>query len=424
MRSSRSCARARAGHDVAQPAQQAAGRGDMPGAVRRLPGRRAARRCPTTSLIRRPGPPPSAVAGDGRPRARAAIAPAPGRPARRGSRRSLCSRVTMPTLCPAISEPRLDIAVDDRAAQRAGPEMLDLELRVLLRQLAAVEALDDLALHRRGSARVAGIGERAHRDHRKARIELHRRHRVARRGADEGPLEMRMRDRFVGADKARAELHARPRPSRDRRGSPRRGRCRRRRTPAPRVRCGRISCASTAVETGPIWPPASLPSMTIASAPHAHQLLGQHQRRREAQRRARRRRLMRAIAAPGGMPPASTTWPTRCASADIDQLQELRVHGDEIDAERAVGQRARSRRSRRRADRATSTPRGDHAEAAGIGDRGDEVALRHPGHRAAHDRELGAEEGAAARPQPVEHGARLVAGRRDGAIARRSDRWR
>ena len=33
------------------------------------------------------------------------------------------------------------------------------------------------------------------------------------------------------------------------------------------VRCGSTSCANTAVETGPIWPPASLPSMTIASAP-------------------------------------------------------------------------------------------------------------------------------------------------------------
>ena len=55
----------------------------------------------------------------------------------------------MPTLCPAISEPAFDVAVDHRAAQRPGPEMLDLELRLLLRQLAAVEPVDHLALHSR-----------------------------------------------------------------------------------------------------------------------------------------------------------------------------------------------------------------------------------------------------------------------------------
>ncbi len=101
----------------------------------------------------------------------------------------------------------LDIAVDHRAAQRPRPEMLDLELRVLLRNLAADEAVDHVALQRQEGAR-AGIGEGAHRDHREARIELRRGHRIARAGADEGLLEARMRDRFMGADKARAELHA------------------------------------------------------------------------------------------------------------------------------------------------------------------------------------------------------------------------
>jgi hypothetical protein len=36
------------------------------------------------------------------------------------------------------------------------------------------------------------------------------------------------------------------------------------------------------VLTGPIWPPASIPSITSASTPGADQLLGQAQRRREA----------------------------------------------------------------------------------------------------------------------------------------------
>src|SRR5438093_4338026 len=55
-----------------------------------------------------------------------------------------------------------DIAVDDRAAQRPGPEMLDLELRILLRQLAAGEPIDDLALH---GAEALGrrVGQRAYR---------------------------------------------------------------------------------------------------------------------------------------------------------------------------------------------------------------------------------------------------------------------
>src|SRR5437879_4074291 len=101
-----------------------------------------------------------------------------------------------------------DIAVDDSLAQGTGPEMLDLELRVLLRQLTAVEAVDDLPLYR-AEALGRGVGEGAHRDYRKPRIELGRRHRVARRGANKGALEMRVGDRFVGADKAGAELDAR-----------------------------------------------------------------------------------------------------------------------------------------------------------------------------------------------------------------------
>ena len=45
---------------------------------------------------------------------------------------------------------------------------------------------------------------------------------------------------------------------------------------------------------------------------------------------------------------------------------------------------------------------GDHAEAAGVGDGGDEVPLADPAHRAAHHGDLAAEEARAARPQPVE----------------------
>src|SRR6185437_2501378 len=117
-----------------------------------------------------------------------------------------CSRVTMPTLCPAMTEPFS--TSPSTTAQRARPEMLDLELRLLLRQLAAPEALENLPLQLEKAPRSL-VGERAHRDHRKARVELHRWHRIACDGANEGLLEARMGDRFMGADKARAELYAR-----------------------------------------------------------------------------------------------------------------------------------------------------------------------------------------------------------------------
>ncbi len=86
--------------------------------------------------------------------------------------------------------------------------MLDLKLRVLLRHLATIDALDQHAL-RLEEALGHLIGERAHRDDRKARIELHRRYRVAGAGTNESLLEMRVRDRFIGADEPRAELHPR-----------------------------------------------------------------------------------------------------------------------------------------------------------------------------------------------------------------------
>src|SRR5271165_1353599 len=73
--------------------------------------------------------------------------------------------------------------------------------------------------------------------------------------------------------------------------------------------CGRISCASTVRLTGPIWPPASEPSITNASAPE--------RTRRLASTRAGVKAISFAppsftarTALPGGMPPASTMWPT------------------------------------------------------------------------------------------------------------------
>ena len=82
--------RARAGHGVAQPAQQAAGAGGRRARLHQLPARERPPSCGGTLAV------PVA-------RERARRPPAP--PARRGSRAVDCSRVTMPTLWPAITEP-------------------------------------------------------------------------------------------------------------------------------------------------------------------------------------------------------------------------------------------------------------------------------------------------------------------------------
>ena len=77
--------------------------------------------------------------------------------------------------------------------------------------------------------------------------------------------------------------------------------------------------------------------------------------------------------------------------ADVDQLGQLWVHGDEVDAEGAVGaglglgdlgvEQFGAHRAAR-----------DYSEPAGVGDGRDQVALGDPAHRAAHDRDLAAEE--------------------------------
>jgi hypothetical protein len=77
--------------------------------------------------------------------------------------------------------------------------------------------------------------------------------------------------------------------------------------------------------------------------------------------------------------------------ADFDQVEELRVHRDQIDAERLVGERLGPGDLRIEL-LGVHRAAGDHAEAAGVGDCGDEVALGHPGHGAAEDGDLAAQE--------------------------------
>ena len=76
-----------------------------------------------------------------------------------------------------------------------------------MREFTPRASVNDAALHR-DKPLGCRIGERAHRDHRKARIELNRSDRVARRGPDEGLFEARVSDRFTRANKAGSELDA------------------------------------------------------------------------------------------------------------------------------------------------------------------------------------------------------------------------
>ena len=73
---------------------------------------------------------------------------------------------------------------------------------------------------------------------------------------------------------------------------------------------GSISCASTEVLTGPICPPASMPSITRASTPERISFLASVSAGAK-QISLAPDPLILSIEPVGGSPPASTTWPTR-----------------------------------------------------------------------------------------------------------------
>jgi hypothetical protein len=101
----------------------------------------------------------------------------------------------------------LDIAIDHRAAQGAGPEMFDVQLRIFLAQFARQEPLNGLPLVIQEQF-AALVDQATHRDHRKPLVKLDRGQRIARIGADECLLETRVRNRFRGGGEPRAKLHA------------------------------------------------------------------------------------------------------------------------------------------------------------------------------------------------------------------------
>ena len=231
---------------------------------------------------------------------------------------ALCSRVTMPTLWPGHQRAVLDIAVDHRAAQRAGPEMLDLELRLLVRHLAAIEAVDHRALGL-AEAPVAALASARTGITGNSRVELHRRHRVARCGADKGRLKRGWAVDSVGADEPGADLHARRRPFADRPASPRHGRCRRRRTPAPRSDAAGSPVPGRRSRPVRYGRRPRMPSMTIASAPVRTSLLAIAKAGAKQMTRAPPR-FRRRIAAARRHAAGEHDMARRGAEADLDQL--------------------------------------------------------------------------------------------------------
>ena len=129
------------------------------------------------------------------------------RPARRGFRAVLCSRVTKPTLCPAISEPP-SISPSITARRSAPAQKCSISSCASFcdsspranRSMTSRCTARNRSVAGLASARTGITGKRG--------SSCDRSDRVARRGADEGLLEARMGDRFAGADKAGAELHA------------------------------------------------------------------------------------------------------------------------------------------------------------------------------------------------------------------------
>src|SRR5690606_35423698 len=101
----------------------------------------------------------------------------------------------------------IDVTLDHRAAQRARPEMLDLELCGLCVQLPGLHPGEHLVLKLHEAAR-ARILQRTDRNDRKARIHLDGRYGVARLATDKRLFEARVGNRFPGTYESRPELAA------------------------------------------------------------------------------------------------------------------------------------------------------------------------------------------------------------------------
>jgi hypothetical protein len=90
------------------------------------------------------------------------------------------------------------------------------------------------------------------------------------------------------------------------------------------------------VETGPIWPPASLPSITSASAPERNSFFASDG---GAKTMTLAPKALIASTLPLGDAAGQHDMAHAMLFTHRDQIEQQRVHGDQVDAERLGGER-------------------------------------------------------------------------------------
>ena len=135
----------------------------------------------------------------------------------------------------------------------------------------------------------------------------------------------------------------------------------------------------------------------------SHQLLRKRQRGRETDQLGAIG-LDRLDAALGRQATGQHHMAHLMLGAHRDQVEQLRMHGDQVHAERLVGQRP-GRRNFRVQQFGRHRATGNHAETAGVRDRRHQMPLTDPAHRPAQDRALAAEKFGAAGHQGSEFGS-------------------
>ena len=285
--------------------------------------------------------------------------------------------------------------------------MLDIELRRALLHLSGQEAADGGGLVFQEPL-GALVLERPDGDDGEAFIQLHGWQRIPRGAADEGALEVRMRDALRRADEARAELRAgRPHlevgedrfPPPDAAGHEDR-----------HVADMRQDFLRQDVQADRADMPAGLAALDHQRiGAGTHQLLRQRQRGGEADdlRAAILRRLDRR---PRRDAASEDDVPHLVRQAHLHELIQLRMHGDQVHAEGFSGQRL-GRCDLLRQPLRLHCAAGDDAKGPGIGQRRHQIAFADPGHRPAHDGVGRAEEGRAARHQRIDPCQRPRGGR-------------
>ena len=276
--------------------------------------------------------------------------------------------------------------------------MLDDKLGGFFGQLAGLEPLQRLALVLQ---ELLGprIDQAAHRNDRETLIQLDRRQRIAGVGTDEGALEVRVRDALGRGGKARAKLGA---------GGPHFQIGQDRLTPAEPAGHENRHVAQVGQnflrqhgQRNRANMPAGLAALDDNGVrPRAHQPLGQYQGGGKGDQLGAAI-LHRAHRGPGRDATGEHHMGHTGLQRHPHQVVDLRVHGDQVDAKGFFGERLGGGDLGGQHLRAHRAAR-DHAKAARIGNRRDQMTLADPAHRASQDGNLAAQEGAATRPEPVQ----------------------